>query len=55
MRSASPATTRWLINSSVAFLPENNSGNVIDWTLKNGTFSGWNNVGNSSGFTVLKT
>jgi hypothetical protein len=38
-------------------LLQNSSGNLIDWTLTNGTFSGWNEVGNpaSFGFGVVGT
>jgi hypothetical protein len=33
-------------------LLENASGNVIDWTMKNGAYSSWAEIGSAGGFAV---
>ena len=33
----------------------NTSGTLVDWTLANGTYSGWNGIGTASGWTVAGT
>ena len=34
-------------------LLENSTGNVIDWIMKNGQFSGWNEVGGAGSYAVI--
>jgi hypothetical protein len=34
-------------------LLKNSGGNVIDWILRNGQYSTWNEVGNAASFTPV--
>jgi hypothetical protein len=36
-------------------LLENGAGNLIDWIVQNGKYSGWNEIGGTAGYGVVGT